>query len=75
MVKNVLKKAWKTYILFLSIEMFIHFHTFSMLWGEIFISADGAGGGMAGLLFLVGFGVCDMITNEKKGRLSMKIAK
>ena len=32
-------------------------------------------GGMAGLLFLVGFGVCDMITNEKKGRLSMKIAK
>lgn len=55
--------------------MFIHFHTFSMLWGEIFISADGAGRGMAGLLFLVGFGVCDMITNEKKGRLSMKIAK
>lgn len=50
--------------------MFIHFHTFSMLWGEIFISADGAGGGMAGLLFLVGFGVCDMITNEKKGRLT-----
>lgn len=46
--------------------MFIHFHTFSMLWGEIFISADDAGGGMAGLLFLVGFGVCDMITNEKK---------
>ena len=47
-----------------------------MLWGEIFIPADGAGGGgMAGLLFLVGFGVCDMITNEKKGRLSMKIAK
>lgn len=46
--------------------MFIHFHTFSMLWGEIFIPADGAGGGMADLLFLVGFGVCDMITNEKK---------
>ena len=55
--------------------MFIHFHTFSMLWGEIFIPADGAGGGMADLLFLVGFGVSDMITNEKKGRLSMKIAK
>lgn len=44
-----------------------------MLWGEIFIPADGAGGGMAGLLFLVGFGVCDMITNEKKAVWAWKL--